>query len=44
MTVVINENIINELTFWIANIRHLNGKPFYFNPCANTIVYSDASG
>ena len=41
--VIVTGEIIDELKFWIDNIRLLNGKPFYFNPCANTIIYSDAS-
>ena len=39
----VDKNIIDELTFWIDNVYILNGKPFYYNSCANTIVFSDAS-
>ena len=43
LDVIVTDDIIDELKFWIDNIRILNGKPFYFNPCANTVIYSDAS-
>ena len=42
--VCINDEVRNELNFWIANVHILNGKEFFFSPGANKIVYSDASG
>ena len=42
--VTVSNDIIEELEFWVNNIQILNGKHFYYNPGASTVVYSDASG
>ena len=42
--IAVSSLILEELNFWINNIANLNGKAFYYNPGASTVVYSDASG
>ena len=44
MDVIISPEIIIEIEFWIRNVHILNGRMFDYNPVANSVVFSDASG